>query len=290
MKLKGKIKLICGIIFYSLPQPIRNFIRRIIYLPIDAMAQIRGEKNEFIPPRGVHSTFGDVDFLKTGRDFRELCINLGGLNPHMRMLEIGSGYGRIPVALTEYLTTGEYHGMDISAEAVLWCKKKIESRYPNFKFQHADIYNKQYNPVGKFQAVEYKFPFENGTFDFIFLGSVFTHMFPNDVDNYLKEISRLLKPQGRCFITYFILDKEASNLIVRKESSQEFIYKYENYFTKDPKTPERGIAFEEKYIRSLYIKHGLSIVEPIRFGSWSGRKDEHYSYQDIIVATRQTYE
>lgn len=81
--------------------------------------------------------------------------------------------------------------------------KNITPKYPNFNFQLADIYNKMYNPQGKYKASDYKFPYANETFDFVFLTSVFTHLLPQDMERYLSEIARVLKKNGRCFITFF---------------------------------------------------------------------------------------
>lgn len=36
------------------------------------------------------------------------------------------------------------------------------------------------------------------------LGSVFTHMQHRDVVRYAKEVARVLKPGGRCMVTYFL--------------------------------------------------------------------------------------
>lgn len=52
--------------------------------------------------------------------------------------------------------------------------------------------NLLYNPRGKLVAENFSFPFEDCTFDIIFVKSVFTHILPKEVDNYLKQITRLL--------------------------------------------------------------------------------------------------
>ena len=46
-------------------------------------------------------------------------------------------------------------------------------KYPNYTFTLADIYNKEYNPAGRLKASEYRFPFDDETFDLVVLGSVF---------------------------------------------------------------------------------------------------------------------
>ena len=120
------------------------------------------------------------------------------------MLDIGCGIGRMAVPLTRYLNEqGSYEGFDIVAEGIDWCTKKITPKYPRFSFHLADVYSQKYNPEGTFSASEYPFPFKDESFDLVFLTSVFTHMLPPDVENYMKEISRVLKRNGSCLITFF---------------------------------------------------------------------------------------
>jgi hypothetical protein len=49
--------------------------------------------------------------------------------------------------------------------------------------------------------------------------------------------------------------------------------------------PEAAVALNESYIRKLYLKWGLHIVEPIHYGSWCERKTD-VGYQDIIIGTK----
>ena len=53
-----------------------------------------------------------------------------------------------------------------------------------FRFQQIDVSTELYNKEGRYQASEYRFPFPDDSFDFVMLGSVFTHMLPEDVANY----------------------------------------------------------------------------------------------------------
>ena len=50
-----------------------------------------------------------------------------------------------------------------------------------------------------------KLDFPDATFDFVCATSVFTHMLPAGVANYLREIRRVLRPGGRCLATFFVL-------------------------------------------------------------------------------------
>merc|ERR1711879_60740 len=112
---------------------------------------------------------GGGDFDKTGDEFLEHFIKIGKLKPDDKVLDIGSGIGRMTIPLTTYLSPkAEYWGMDIVKYGIKWCQSRITPRFNNFKFIHSNIFNFHYNPNGKGKAVDYKFPFEDNHFDFIF--------------------------------------------------------------------------------------------------------------------------
>ncbi|MCX5858664.1 MAG: class I SAM-dependent methyltransferase [Proteobacteria bacterium] len=229
---------------------------------------------------------GSGDFRKVGEEFCRYFFELGGLKPNERVLEVGCGIGRMAVALTGYLQErGSYAGFDIVAEGIKWCGEKITPRYPNFRFQLADIYNKNYNPQGKIKASEYKFPYPDKSFDFIILTSVFTHMLPQDMENYFSELARVLAKGGRSLVTFFLLNNESKKLIDEKMSARDFKNHGEGYRTENTNTPESAIAYEESIVKGLLEKYGLNLVIPIHYGSWCGRKN-FLSYQDIIIARK----
>lgn len=139
------------------------------------------------------------------------------------MLDVGCGSGRMALPLTGYLNSeGRYAGFDISQKAIAWCQEHITSAHPNFQFEVSDIYNSLYNPKGKYQSLDFRFPYPDASFDVVFLTSVFTHMFPPDVEHYLDEISRVLKPGGRCLCTYFLLNDESLAHIAEGKSAHNF--------------------------------------------------------------------
>lgn len=242
-------------------------------------------RREMIPPRTLYFV-GDGDYKAVGLEFRSLFTRYGGLKPEDRVLDVGCGIGRMAVPLTDYLSgTGKYEGFDIVKKGVEWCQRNVTPRFPHFRFQHSNVKNRFYNPNGIYEASNYRFPYDDDSFDFVFLTSVFTHMFPRDLENYAKEISRVLTRGGRCFITMFLLNDESKDLIGKRQSTQNFVFPVEGCVTTDPTNPEGSLAFEEGYVRRLFQRLGLSIREPIHYGSWCGRKS-FLSYQDIVIATR----
>ena len=110
-------------------------------------------------------------------------------------------------------------------------------------------------------------------------------MLLKDIENYFYEISSVLKIHGKCLITYFLLNKESLKFINKKLSSIDFKYEFENSFIKDKDSPEKTVVYDENMIQNLYKKYKMKIIEPIHYGSWSGRKN-YLSYQDIVIAVK----
>lgn len=238
-----------------------------------------------LPPLPLQQFVGG-DFTAVGKEFVDHLKNLCSLGRDDAVLDIGCGSGRIALPLTSYLSKqGKYRGFDVSREAVQWCRRNISRRFPNFEFLVANVKNGPYNPSALLNPAEYQFPYADHSFDVVFLASVFTHMFPADLKNYLREIYRVLKPSGRCLATFFILNEESVRLMSGNEAKLNFRYSGEGYRTINEKTPEEGLAYPESFVRTSLTEVGLTLKEPIFFGSWCGRP-EYWSFQDITIATK----
>lgn len=260
-------------------------LKKSYYFLSDVIYKLKDSKDNMIPPKSM-IFIGDGDFKKTGQEFKDYFIKLANLQQNDRILDVGCGIGRMAIPLTNYLSgEGEYWGFDIVKKGIEWCNNRISTRFNNFHFQHSDIYNMHYNPTGKVHAQEFKFPFDNEFFDFIFLTSVFTHMFPLDLENYLSEISRVLKTGGKCLITFFILNEESEKLIQSGQSTLDFRYKIDCCLTINENDPEAAIAYNEEFVIRLFNKYGLEIIQPIHYGSWC-KRDIYLSYQDLIIAQK----
>lgn len=248
----------------------------------DAAEVLLGYRHELAPPKRYdYINSGGNDGV--GEEYFKYFVEKGHLKPTDCVLEVGSGFGRMAIPLTTYLKEeGHYEGVDIIKDGVNWCQSKFTPKFPNFQFQRIDVYNDRYHPKGFQKASEFVFPFETNTFDFVYLTSIFTHMFPKDMENYLSEISRVLKPNGRCLITYFLLKQSTPVLVNADQSIFSFKHAYAHHYVEDINHPEYAVAYEEAFVRDLYKKVNLKIVDPIDYGNWNGRQ-EHLSFQDIIV-------
>ena len=235
-----------------------------------------------LPPWWLRDV-GGSDFEATGREFLGHFVDLAGLRPDARVLEIGCGSGRMALPLSGFLNrNGAYTGIDITAPSIAWCQQHIARRHPNFQFRHADLYNKRYNPTGRVPARAYAFPFPDGSFDLVFLTSVFTHLLPEDTEHYVREIARMLAPAGRALLTFFLLNTTQQQLAGQGRSDIGFGYAHDQYSTRSDSVPESAVAYSESYVFGLLAACALEFHGPVRYGTWSGRADG-LSYQDIIV-------
>lgn len=227
-----------------------------------------------VPPR--RQTFiGGGDFVSVGDGFlRQLKAH--GLTPDMKVLDVGCGQGRMARPLVDYLDGGTYDGFDIVRSGIEWCQTHY-SDAPNFTFQHANVQNARYNKGGDALAKDYVFPYPDNHFDFIFLTSVFTHMFKDDVENYLSEIHRVLKPSGRSLITWFIMRGSGA-------TDLDFAHAYDAVtWTTLKSNPEAALAFDKGFVLSLYEKSGFAGPN-IFEGHWATQGGP--SYQDMIVGDK----
>jgi ubiquinone/menaquinone biosynthesis C-methylase UbiE len=228
---------------------------------------------------------GSGDFAECGQQYLPMFVKLGGLTPTDRVLEVGSGIGHMAVALSGYLSrAGSYDGFDIVSQGIRWCQTAITPRFPNFRFHYADVRNTEYNPRGKIRPADFVFPYDDSTFDFVLLTSVFTHMQLNDIEGYLRQIRRVLRIGGRCFSTFFLT--ASPRITEAGPGMRRFAHSVGQSLTIDQKSPDKALAHAETTVRAIYERHALTIQEPIQYGDWPSTRSLLGS-QDVIVAQRR---
>jgi SAM-dependent methyltransferase len=242
---------------------------------------------ELEPPRVLSESVSGGDWQSVGREFAEHLVRLGGLRPTDRVLDIGSGTGRIAAPLLEYLNGGSYEGFDVHEEAIEWCTANLTSRNPDFRFQAVPVRSEWFNPWGGESAEKFSFPYEDSEFDFAFGISLFTHLPAEATERYLSEMARALKPGGRWLLTFFLIPDDGVPTASPEWPAPpnwgeppHFHHRLEGIRINDPDHPERAVAHEESWLYPALERAGLS-VNALHRGYWPGRHG--LSYQDMLI-------
>ena len=276
------------------PAPFLAFLRFLPYFVLEPLqAKVTSPAGIIVPPlwRMFDGPRDKQMFLRNSEEVLRLYRAYGRMQADSHVLDIGSGLGRKTLSLPGYLAgAGKYIGVDIVRDGVHWCNANISTQHPNFIFLHLNVYNARYNRRATVRAADYQFPFSEGSFDLIVAWSVFTHMFPEDVTNYLREAGRMLKPNGRCIFSFYIMTDEAIAAVKSGTAKEKIEHEIgESFFTDNRNVPEDLTAFKESWIRSVYSSANLTIEE-ILHGSWVGdsapRAFPMTNYQDIVIARR----
>lgn len=227
------------------------------------------------------STFVDVSAAQMA-----LLDKYLGIDPHHTVLEIGCGPGKIAVPIAKRLTTGRFIGQDISTECIQWCAANISAAYPRASFVHADIQNDMYNPHGVESPATYRLPVDDGSVDRIILFSVFTHLFESGVQNYMREMRRVLKPNGRVLASWFILS-EPGRRHAREKPGPIGVFTFDhkvtnNSFTNVKEYPLGAMGFTLPWIIDSALAAGLKLDYMVN-AYWSGAHLQSDTGQDLTI-------
>lgn len=112
------------------------------------------------------------------------CLSKHKQRNDLTILDWGCGPGRVIRHLPDLLGEGsQVYGTDYNAKSISWCKDNL----PNINFN-----------LNTLQPI---LPYEDGTFDFIYGISIFTHLSEEMHYKWSTELKRVLKPDGILFLT-----------------------------------------------------------------------------------------
>lgn len=265
-------------LYYSIPPGLRMLLRRLIYLPSDAWQQVTN-RDAMIPSKGDIYT-GSGNFIQSGQKFTELLTEYCDLSSESKILDIGSGIGRLAIPLTEVIKEkGSYQGFDVVEKGIKWCQKHISQSHPHFSFMHVDLANSLYKNAG-LNATDFDFPYMEEQFDLSASISVYTHLLPNELKNYLKETRRVGRRSSKHLASFFLYESKSE-----LTHNPEFQFKFPNEecFLMDEKVPHANVAYEKSYLFDLIEKkYGYKILHYLP-GNWHNREEETVDFQDILI-------
>ncbi len=180
------------------------------YLPEHTSYLVKGQTRPAtdsqlpVPPAALTWGYSDKPelYLAIGKTnvsrMNEVLVKAGtSLETCKRILDFGCGSGIMIRWLGDNAKNGEVWGVDISGEHILWCQQNLS---PPFRFAATTSFP--------------HLPFEDGYFDLVYAGSVFTHI-ADLAEAWLLELKRIVRPGGKLYLT--IQDEHYINLYLTKE-------------------------------------------------------------------------
>jgi SAM-dependent methyltransferase len=197
-----------------------------------------------------------VFYLNEGRDFWLHAFLSGLCRLDSHILDIGCGCGRFAQHLRDYkfkheVFTGRYIGIDIDEEMLDWCCRNFDSE--RFEFHRSSDLSKVYNVTGN-DSVAYTLPIADGSIDFVFSTSLFTHLLEPELANYCKESFRVLKPGGAMAMYCFSMD----HLPPTFGDRFTFGFKIGNSYVESKAAPEAAVAYEESLLFKVAHEAGFA--------------------------------
>lgn len=198
-------------------------------------------------------------------------MNMAGLRPDHDVLDIGCGCGRVARYLCDYLEpSSRYEGFDIMPGLIDWCHENIMPAHPNFGFTTTPLHTTPYRPEPSLpDAADFRFPYDDASFDFVAAQSVFTHLLPDAAANYLRETRRVLRPGGIACTTWFWFDGDYIN-----DLAKAFV-KGDETALLDPGEPEAAIAYRSDLVAGMFDAAGMTVE------LFPG-----FMFQDLAVGTK----
>ncbi len=174
-----------------------------------------------VPPRDLWLGYGQIadEYLSSGKKDVEILDQLlsasgASLASCRHILDFGCGAGRVTRWLVPWADHCEIWGTDISAQHIMWCQQHLT---PPLHFATTTIFP--------------HLPFEDGYFDVIYGGSVFTHI-DDLADAWFLELRRLLRPGGRLFIT--IHDRKTVEILANADDTRWWVVRYRMQLGRHP--------------------------------------------------------
>jgi SAM-dependent methyltransferase len=171
------------------------------------------------------------------------------------VLDFGCGCGRLARQLLQQrYRPKRYLGLDLHRGMIEWCVANLSPFGSDFTFAHHDVYEMDFNPDSPHRVLP--FPCNDSEFTLAIALSVFTHLIEEQVGHYLRELRRILRPDGVAYTTWFVFDK---SLFPMMQEEQNALYI-------NPINPTNAAIFDRNWIEEqledadllpLFIKRPL---------------------------------
>jgi SAM-dependent methyltransferase len=176
------------------------------------------------------------------------------------IVDIGCGCGRYARFLRDYQYkserfTGRYIGVDVDPEMLAWCSRHFDSE--RFEFHRSSHSSRAYRAEGSPSPAPYELPMADGTADFVFSTSLFSHLLEGEVVNYCRESYRVLRAGGHMVMYFFSLDRPPPTYGGR----HTFGFQVGHAHVESLSVPEAAVAYREEYLISVARDAGFRTAD-----------------------------
>jgi SAM-dependent methyltransferase len=210
------------------------------------------------------------------------------LNANDSILDVGCGCGRIAAALTQYLNgPGNYVGIDIVPGLIDFATTFITPRYPHFNFLLLNESNNTYDSWrrkgGETGIANLTEAVSAQSIDLAISVSLFTHLDYAPALKMLTSIHRLLKNDGRVFVTVFVLDAAATDSIENSRAAFSFKNRTPSGRLHAEKSddPTFAVAYNGALLNELISSADFQLERHVR-GYWSSSGPVE-TFQDALI-------
>ena len=244
--------------------------------------QIIRNSDYFLIPSRLRRKPSFLDAFLRGERVYDWIQQSIAIDSDWSVLDVGCGDGCVAGAFARHSHRGLYTGFDINPVWInemnsLYSRKGLN----NFAFKYADMFHSYYNRKGSVDPISYAFPVDDSSIILVIFNSIFTHMKMELIRHYLDESRRILKPGGKIWCTFFVLDEHYNEDSVNDLHKKREVY--DEGWTGTPEKPELILMFPRESVWRAIEGAGFKVVN-FKQGAWkTAARSRLDPRQDILL-------
>jgi len=187
-------------------------------------------------PYGEPAT--EESLSRHGKETAEIIAKVLDIGPEDRVLEVGTGVGRIAEHVAPLCKT--FTGADVSKNMIKIARERLE------RFDNVELLSHHKSDLS---------PFADGSFDKAFFQVVLIHLDREDAYHYMRETARVLRPGGLAWFQFYNL--------LHPGGFREFEFAVDYMVDKGGKTRGRVHCYTAPEVRVLVESAGFLVREDL---------------------------